>query len=415
MATARPTATRSRALVLTVSRCRANRLHWKSGGPVDFGGIRSGARQITAWPVLWVPDGWHTFGLRRGEWSRKMNDAPWAVLLAGGSGTRLLPLTRRLCGDDRPKQFAPLLHDRTLLSLTRERLASIVPADKTWFSVVESQHRYYATELIDVDSSRVVVQPTNRGTSVAIVYCLLRIMRLDPDAVVAFFPTDHHYCDATAFAETLKNACDLILRHRQSVILIGAWPEDADEDYGWIEPGSQVQRTPTSALFNVTRFWEKPPQALAAELHRAGCLLNTFVMIGRASTFIELCHSAVPGLLRAFAPLAANASDEPKTARRIYTKISPGDFSHEVLARCTDRLLVLPLAGQGWSDLGTEERIKAVWAREGLVRVAGQSAVPGGEPHSLEAFHAWLKAYRKRLDDLCEIPAARVSGSGSSQ
>src|SRR5579863_2831905 len=119
----------------------------------------------------------------------------WAVLLAGGDGTRLLPLTRRICGGDRPKQFCPMFGNRTLLALTRERIAPLVSPDKTLFAVVESHRRFYETELADVSPSKIVVQPANRGTSAAIVYSLLRIARTDPYAIVAFFPTDHYYAD----------------------------------------------------------------------------------------------------------------------------------------------------------------------------------------------------------------------------
>ncbi len=339
-----------------------------------------------------------------------MNSTVWAVLLAGGSGTRLLPLTRRLCGDERPKQFAPVLGNRTLLSLTRERLASVFPAGRTLFTVVEPHRRYYVAELFDVDSSRILVQPANRGTSAAIVYSLLRISRTDPDAIVAFFPTDHYFAEESAFCETVRNALEQVPMHERYLILIGVRPGEADADYGWIEPGARAGQTANPVLFSVSRFWEKPSRRLADELRRTGCLLNTFVMVGSVRTILELCEEATPRLLRAFAPLFSDGPGDPKTAQRVYRNLPPSDFSHHVLANCTDRLLVLPLAGNGWSDLGTEERVRAVLARERLVSAAGHAHYSG--PNGPQAFHDWLEGYQKRLTELCHPPATHAPGQG---
>lgn len=330
----------------------------------------------------------------------------WAVLLAGGNGERLLPLTRRICGDDRPKQFSPLFRNRTLLALTRERVAHVVSPEKTLFAVVESHRAYYEPELVDVDPSRIVVQPANRGTSAAIVYSLLRIARTDPDAIVAFFPTDHYYRDEGGFAASVKSGCEIVRQRSGFLLLLGAAPESPDADYEWIEPGSCVMRTAATSLFGVNRFWEKPSQAVAGELQKKGCLLNTFVMMAHVRTFMELLRLAIPDVLRSFALIASDAPGERKIARYVYERLTYGDFSHQVLTACANRLLVLRLAEAGWSDLGTEDRVKAVFARyDGLVRTVHSSQAQKAEPHTLEAFHAWLAAYRKRLRAAGEGPA----------
>jgi mannose-1-phosphate guanylyltransferase len=334
-----------------------------------------------------------------------MNCTAWAVLMAGGDGTRLLPLTRRMGGGDRPKQFCPMFGNKTLLALTRERMASIVSPDKTLFAVVESHRRFYGAELADVSPSKIVVQPANRGTSAAVIYSLLRIARTDPDAIVAFFPTDHYYADEAVFAQSVEIACETVRRHPGFLVMMGATPELADADYGWIEPGLCVGDASTTSLFRVNRFWEKPSPAIANELHKSGCLLNTFVMMAYAGTFLELIRSVIPEMLQAFAPLAEQSSGETKIAQSVYKRFISGDFSHQVLAACADRLLVHRLAEAGWSDLGTEERVDSVKAR--------YHVHPGGEPRTLEAFQAWLAAYRKRLADVSEGTANGSSAAGS--
>jgi mannose-1-phosphate guanylyltransferase len=115
----------------------------------------------------------------------------WAVILAGGDGTRLKPLTRRIAGDDRPKQFCSVLGKGTLLEETHRRAALELAPERTLYVVNRLHEPYYASILFDQPSANLVTQPSNRGTAPAILYSLLRIAAIDPNALVAFFPSDH--------------------------------------------------------------------------------------------------------------------------------------------------------------------------------------------------------------------------------
>src|SRR5262245_50650554 len=126
------------------------------------------------------------------------NDAignEWAVILAGGDGTRLKNLTRHIAGDERPKQFCSVLGRATLLEETRNRTALALAPRRTLYVVNRAHEKYYAPILSAENDENLVVQPSNRGTAPAILYSLLRIAALDPDAVVAFFPSDHYISD----------------------------------------------------------------------------------------------------------------------------------------------------------------------------------------------------------------------------
>ena len=110
----------------------------------------------------------------------------WAVILAGGDGTRLQALTRTISGDDRPKQFCPIIGGRTLLDQTSRRVALSVAPERT-LTVVTRTHEHFYQPLIK-DARGLLVQPENKGTATAILFSLLRIAQLSPDATVAFFP-----------------------------------------------------------------------------------------------------------------------------------------------------------------------------------------------------------------------------------
>jgi len=118
-------------------------------------------------------------------------DSEWAVILAGGDGTRLKCLTRKIAGDERPKQFCSVLGNRTLLEETRQRAAHELARERTLYVVNRAHEEFYAPILAREPLQNILVQPSNRGTAPAILYSLLRIAAVDPKALVAFFPSDH--------------------------------------------------------------------------------------------------------------------------------------------------------------------------------------------------------------------------------
>jgi mannose-1-phosphate guanylyltransferase len=119
----------------------------------------------------------------------------WASILAGGDGKRLLPLTRKIAGDDRPRQFCPVLGDETLLQETQRRVSKLVPSWRTLLVLTRKHEPFYADEVAGIPSSRLLIQPSNQGTAPPILYSLLRLREMDPKSVVAFFPSDHHFSD----------------------------------------------------------------------------------------------------------------------------------------------------------------------------------------------------------------------------
>lgn len=293
-----------------------------------------------------------------------MSGENWAVVLAGGDGARLRALTRRLSGDDRPKQFCPILGRNTLLASTRARLARVIPFHQTMFVLVETHRLYYEPELADVQFSRVVVQPGNKGTSAAIIYALLRTCRLDKEAVVGFFPTDHHYQDEQAFTRAVKAAYRVARRSRDSLIVLTADPAGPEVDYGWIDPKPRMKNHPSHFLYRVNDFKEKPSPQLAQRMFERGGLWNTFVTVGRAQAFLDVLEQTIPDTLRRFAPVAASSEpgQERAHALRVYEGLVAGDFSRQVLSRCTDRLIALRAPDAGWTDLGNPDRVAAAMA-----------------------------------------------------
>src|SRR3990172_2004787 len=186
----------------------------------------------------------------------------WGLILAGGEGTRLRPLTVRIAGDDRPKQFCTILGNRSLLDRTRMRAALSIAPDRILTIVTRTHERFYQPCLARAPPRSVIVQPENRGTATAILYGLLRISRTAPTAPVALFPSDHYVSDEAHFMRHVDSAFQAVQARPELVILLGVSPDSPEVEYGWIEPADPIRANQALTLYRVHRFWEKPTLAL---------------------------------------------------------------------------------------------------------------------------------------------------------
>jgi mannose-1-phosphate guanylyltransferase len=286
----------------------------------------------------------------------------WGVIMAGGDGKRLLPLTRRLTGDDRPKQFCALTGTETLLDHTRRRVSRVVPGANTLLLLTRSHERFYAGQLREVPTGSLLVQPHNHGTATAIAYALCRLKATAANAVVAFFPSDHHFASEDTLVHGLNQAFSYAERDCDHVVLLGIVPESDEDSYGWIEPGRRLHiGVAGDTIFEVSRFWEKPSKETATRLWRAGCFWNSFIMVGRVSAFCKILRRSLPDLLVAFDSMVTglDAAGEESALRELYSKIQVGNFSDDVLSVSPSFLAVLPIPGSGWTDLGEPERARS--------------------------------------------------------
>jgi mannose-1-phosphate guanylyltransferase len=296
----------------------------------------------------------------------------WGVILAGGDGKRLLPLTKRIAGDNRPKQFCAIMNGQTLLAQTRCRVERMIQPRQTLLVVTKTHECFYSEQLNDTPSRSLLVQPCNRGTTPAILYSLLRVRESDPNAIVAFFPSDHYFEDNEALVAHVDSAFQSAASSGK-VVLLGIQPGSPEVEYGWIEPGAALTTDPSGRVFEVSRFWEKPTASLASVLMERGCLWNSFLMVGQIDAYLGLVRRALPLLLESFESIRPSllTEREPAALVDLYSGIHGSNFSHEVLAKSPNDLAVLSGANLGWTDLGSssrvlsvlgEDRISAEWA-----------------------------------------------------
>jgi mannose-1-phosphate guanylyltransferase len=283
----------------------------------------------------------------------------WAVVLAGGEGMRLRPLTRRVCGDERPKQYAALVGSRSLLRQTLDRVALAIPAERTLVVTLRAHAPYIAAELAGAGGPRVLAQPEDRGTAAGVLLPAHWIHAHEPAATVAVFPSDHFVLEDRAFMDHVLAVAALADRRPEALVLLGARATSPETDYGWIEPGEPADWAPVDSLRRVRRFWEKPSAETARACFAGGCLWNTLVVVARAAALVEAGGALLPALHERLAGLLRfwDTEDEPWAIRQALELAPRANFSRSILEPCPAGLVVSTLPPLTWSDWGTPERV----------------------------------------------------------
>jgi mannose-1-phosphate guanylyltransferase len=294
---------------------------------------------------------------------------PWAIVLAGGEGRRLRSLTRYVCGDDRPKQFAALLGGRSLLRQTLDRIRPWIPLSRTVVVTHVRDSEYVAQEFARGEAPECLLQPEDRGTAAAILWAAHVIRRREPDAVAVVLPSDHYVDGEPEFMGHVREVVAFVHRRGERLVLIGVTPTGADTPYGWIEPGEPVGGIRGEAVYGIARFCEKPSPELARALQGAGAFWNTFILVSPVATLATVGAAAVPRLNALLEGLDA-CSDQPEerwAIRQAFALAPRTSFSRDVLERVPIALAVSPLpANVFWTDWGTRERVVASLRRAGL-------------------------------------------------
>jgi len=233
-----------------------------------------------------------------------------ALIMAGGSGTRFWPASRR----DLPKQLLPLVDERSMLRATVDRLRLLVPPERIWPAVGTNLVDAVREHLPEVPAATYVVEPCQRNTAPCIGLAALLMLQVDPDAVMLVLPADHAIADVGTFQHAVKLAERLVARPRKQLVTFGIRPTYPSESFGYIEQGEML--TPPLGSFvaiaaeldtyQVVRFREKPGRAQAEEFLAAGNFFwNSGMFVWRADLIVELLRTHQPDMLARLETIAA--------------------------------------------------------------------------------------------------------------
>lgn len=273
-------------------------------------------------------------------------DGVFAVVMAGGAGTRFWPASRR----HRPKQLLSLVTERTLLEETVHRVApSLVPYGRVL--IVTGGHLAAPTyEAVGAMGVRLVVEPMARNTAPCLGLAAALVHAESPDGVLAVFAADHHIADTEGFRRLVTDATALAREGR--IVTLGITPDRPETGYGYIRRGPALAG---SAACAVDAFVEKPDRATAERYVADGRYLwNSGMFFLRADVLLASIEQHLPALaagLRAYRA-ALGTADESAALHRCFEHAEPTSIDYGVMEREVARILVLP-ADMGWSDVGS--------------------------------------------------------------
>jgi mannose-1-phosphate guanylyltransferase/mannose-6-phosphate isomerase len=311
----------------------------------------------------------------------------YAVILAGGGGTRLWPLSR----PHRPKPFLRLVGERTLLRATFERILPSLDGPGDVAVVADRQHAALVSEeLPELPPRNVLAEPRSRNTAAAVALAALALER-DPDEVMAVLPADHLVVDEAAFRAVLRQAAEVAAAPDRPLVTLGIAPSGPETGYGYLvagaprgaasaprtEPGSprgaaSAPRTEAGARA-VAQFLEKPPAEVARALLAgdAPVAWNAGIFLWRRDVIREALATWAPDIAAA---VATGVEGGPGALEAAYEGIRAISIDHAVLepASLAGRVAMLR-AEVGWSDVGS-------WAalRDALVSRAAAAGEPAG-------------------------------------
>jgi len=286
-----------------------------------------------------------------------------ALVLAGGSGTRFWPSSRR----NRPKQLLSLEGQRTLLQATVDRLQPLVPADRVWISTTEALRSAVGRQLPEVPPSHILTEPAARNTAPAIGWSLLRMPPAARDGAVVVLPSDHRIGDPESFRATLALAADLV-ESEARILTLGVVPWRAESGFGYLELAEEIPGAP--GLRRVRRFTEKPDRATAERFLAGGAhLWNAGIFVFRGGVLLAGIERHAPGLAQGLAELAR----APERAGELYPLLESMSIDYAVMEKF-EAVATLAL-DCGWSDVGSWDALAEILPADPAGNVARGGAV----------------------------------------
>ncbi|MFO0903778.1 MAG: mannose-1-phosphate guanylyltransferase [Pirellulales bacterium] len=269
------------------------------------------------------------------------------VIMAGGSGTRFWPASRRA----RPKQLLTLAGDRSLLQSTFDRCQPWIPPERMWVVTGAALLEETARQLPEVPREQIIAEPVGRNTAPCVGVAAQRLLERDPDAVMLVMPSDHVIQTAGQFRDAVVNAEQLLAADPLRLVLFGVRPSFPATGYGYIERGPAVDEAVRA--YRVQAFREKPQLEAATQFVAAGTFYwNCGIFCWKAARILAGLQRHAPEVYAGLTQLAATAarSGWPTAMEQEFQHVKSISIDYAVLEH--DAPLCVVEAPFGWDDVG---------------------------------------------------------------
>ncbi len=273
----------------------------------------------------------------------------YAVIMAGGGGTRLWPISRK----DRPKQLLPLLGEETLFQSTFARLTDLFPPDHVLVVTVAGQAQEMQAQVPSIPVENYLIEPAPRGTASAAGLSAAVLRKRDPEAIMAVLPSDHFIRNRDLFHYLLQAAIEVA--RDDYLVTLGITPISPSTAYGYIQQGEPIIGRFKYPVYEVRSFKEKPDEKTAQQfLRQGGHSWNSGMFIWKADTILAEMEKQLPDLSSVLAKVSADwgtAKRDEKIAG-LWNDLKTETLDYGVMEKAK-KVAVLPAGGLGWSDVGS--------------------------------------------------------------
>jgi mannose-1-phosphate guanylyltransferase len=317
-----------------------------------------------------------------------LDDHLYAVVMAGGVGSRLWPRSRRAT----PKQFLDLLGSRTMLQETVQRIDPLIPLTRAMVVVSGEHADTVRAQLPGLPRENVIVEPGPRGTAPCIGLAAVVLQQHDPEAIMAVFPADHRIADAAGFRQAIASAAQIA--RDGYLVTLGITPDHPHTGYGYIQRGASLAERGGLSAFQVRRFTEKPEPVTAQDFVETGeYYWNAGIFVWQAATILEKMADLLPQLYDEL-QLVTEAWSSPECVEVLssaWERVPRTTIDYGVMEKAK-QVAVVPV-DIGWDDVGNWTTLSELMEED----PEGNVVHGGGRPLLVDTRDTYVYASEGRL------------------
>lgn len=282
---------------------------------------------------------------------KKINKNFYVVIMAGGTGTRLWPVSRKKY----PKQFQKFTSNRTMIQETYDRVAKVAPRSNIMVSTAEQYKKLVLQQLPKITAKQLIIEPMPRGTAPAIALVAKYIYEMNPQAVIATIASDHAIKNTNEFIASVLAALEIAEKNTGKLVVIGVNPTFPDTELGYIKMGEEFAKIGKKKIFYAEAFKEKPDLKTAEKyLKNWEYLWNAGYFIFSAKGFLNIAKKLMPKTFKGLNKIFAlnNGKNHSAGGKNIYGKFANEPIDTVIAEKLNTKLRLVVPSELEWSDVG---------------------------------------------------------------